>query len=256
MKEKTQNFLKIFSSLNPISAIFITIFIYFGSQILAGIFISIYGSLAGWDMNKTVEWIEQSSWAQFLFIFLVGLITLGLLKLVLKKQKVTFSDIGIKRPKLKDFAYAVPAYVIYFVILISTVALIDLVFPGVNLDQEQQLIFGDVKGAYLILVFIGLVILPALVEEIMVRGYLYSGIKTKMPAIKAGILTSLIFGIAHLQLGSGAPPLWVAAIDTFLLSLALVWVREKTGNIWTGVGLHFFKNSMAFLALFILPPLS
>jgi membrane protease YdiL (CAAX protease family) len=123
---------------------------------------------------------------------------------------------------------------------------------SINTDQQQQIGFENASGLLpLSLVFISLVILPAFVEEIMIRGFLYSGLLKKYSKKIAAILASLIFAVAHLQLGSGEPPLWIAAIDTFILSVVLIYLRERTGNIWAGVAVHIIKNSFAFVSLFI-----
>ena len=125
--------------------------------------------------------------------------------------------------------------------------------PGVNLEQEQQLGFDkETQGAALALIFIALVILPPLIEEIVMRGFLYTGIRQKLKIWQAALITSFVFCIAHLQLGEGAPPLYVAAIDTFFLSLFLVYLREKTGSLWAGIFTHGIKNGLAFTLLFIL----
>jgi membrane protease YdiL (CAAX protease family) len=124
--------------------------------------------------------------------------------------------------------------------------------PGVNADQSQQVGFDSASGGGpLTLVFLGLVVLPALTEEILVRGFLFGGLRNKLPFVSSALITSGLFGMAHLQLGNGSSPLWIAAVDTFILSLVLVWLREKTGNIWAGVIVHMAKNSIAFLSLFI-----
>jgi membrane protease YdiL (CAAX protease family) len=101
-------------------------------------------------------------------------------------------------------------------------------------------------------VFISLVVLPTIVEEILVRGFLYGGLRNKLRPVGAGLIASLIFAAAHLQFGSGEPLLWVAAIDTFILSLFLIRLRETTGNLWSGMTVHFMKNGLAFTALFII----
>ena len=85
----------------------------------------------------------------------------------------------------------------------------------------------------------------------MVRGFLFTGLTQKMNVVLAAIVTSIIFAAAHLQWGSGAPLLWAAAADTFTLSMVLVWLRHKTGSLWPGIGVHFIKNGIAFLALFV-----
>ncbi len=104
----------------------------------------------------------------------------------------------------------------------------------------------------LILTFISLVILPPLAEEIMVRGFLYSSLKKAMPVAWAVIATSAIFAAAHLPEGGAAGPLYIAALDTFVLSLVLIYLREKTGSLWSSITLHMIKNGVAFVALFIL----
>ena len=46
--------------------------------------------------------------------------------------------------------------------------------------------------------------------------------------------------------------LWIGALDTFILSLFLVFLREATGNLWAGITLHATKNLVAFITLFII----
>jgi membrane protease YdiL (CAAX protease family) len=94
--------------------------------------------------------------------------------------------------------------------------------------------------------------MPAIVEEILVRGFLYSGLLKKLSVVSAALIASGIFALAHLQFLSGQPLVFIAAIDTFVLSLALIWLRQKTGNIWPGVVVHMLKNSLAFVSIFIL----
>src|SRR5262249_37045858 len=108
-----------------------------------------------------------------------------------------------------------------------------------------------VHGSALWLVFISLVILPPITEEIMIRGFLFTGLRSKLSLIKAGLITSVLFAIPHLQPGSGQPLLWMAGVDTFILSLILVYLREKTGSLAASIGVHAIKNFVAFLALFV-----
>lgn len=85
----------------------------------------------------------------------------------------------------------------------------------------------------------------------MVRGFLYSSLKKAMRLIPAALLTSALFAAAHLPEGGAAGPLYVAALDTFVLSLILIYLREKTGSLWASITLHAFKNGVAFMALFV-----
>ena len=84
----------------------------------------------------------------------------------------------------------------------------------------------------------------------MFRGFLYSGLKKSLPKAWAVFLTCLLFAIPHLLEGVGGGPLWSAGLDVFVLSLTLIWLREKTGRIYAGMGLHALKNFIAFIELY------
>ncbi|MGH7237402.1 MAG: CPBP family glutamic-type intramembrane protease [Candidatus Saccharimonadales bacterium] len=43
----------------------------------------------------------------------------------------------------------------------------------------------------------------------------------------------------------------MAGVDTFILSTVLCYLREKTGRLYAGIGVHALKNFVAFAALFL-----
>jgi membrane protease YdiL (CAAX protease family) len=103
------------------------------------------------------------------------------------------------------------------------------------------------------LTFVALVVIAPVAEEALMRGFLFGALRRRLPFIWSTLITSAMFASLHLAGGEqGAGPLWVAAIDTFTLSLALCYLREKTGRLWAGIGLHMLKNGIAFVALFII----
>jgi len=233
------------------TAILVTLAIYFLTQFAAVILLSVYSSSQHWSSLQANQWLNDSVFAQFAFVALVELGTLGLLYLFLRRYRANFKDLGLVAPKLRDTGYALAGFGAYFPLYIVGLSLIRAVVPSINIDQKQQLGFTSASGSILILVFISLVILPPLVEEILVRGFLYGSLKKHWPKLHAIVFTSLLFAIAHLQIGSGAPLLWVAAIDTFILSFVLIYLRDKTGGLAASIMLHMLKNGLAFAALFI-----
>lgn len=237
---------------NPWLAVFFTLLIYFGSQLLAGVLISVYTGLQRWPTDRALDWLSESIGAQFAFVLLAEAITLTALFLFLRHYKTSFKTIGLRRPRWSDAAYGLAAAVPYYVLYVAVVAIVSAVVPGLNVDQEQEIGFKNAVGFIaLSLTFVSLVILPPLTEEIVVRGFLYSSLKKALPLIGAVVMTSLIFAVAHLPMGGAAGPLYIAAIDTFVLSLVLIYLREKTGGLWAPVTLHAIKNAIAFLAIFI-----
>ena len=160
--------------------------------------------------------------------------------------------IGLKKPRWRDIGIGLLAVPVYFVIYLISVSVVSYFVPSLNVSQHQDVGFNSVHGfVQLTLTFISLAILPPLTEEIMVRGMLYSSFKKVLPTIIAVLLTSLLFAAAHLPEGGAAGPLYIAALDTFVLSIILIYLREKTGSLWASITLHACKNTVAFLALYI-----
>ncbi|HEX5456042.1 MAG TPA: CPBP family intramembrane glutamic endopeptidase [Candidatus Saccharimonadales bacterium] len=236
----------------PVSAVIATLTIYFGSQIIAAYIIVQYLILRGTSRENVVSAVDDSVRLQFFFILFAEAAVLLFLWIFMRWRGISWPRIGVKKPTVKNMAYAIPGYVMYFIAILIVFIFVKQFVPNIDINQSQQVGFDNAAGGgSLALVFAALVILPAVTEEIMVRGFLYGGLRNKLPFLQAAVLTSVIFGLAHLQLGDGKSPVWIAAVDTFTLSMVLVWLREKTGNIWAGVIVHMLKNSMAFLALFI-----
>lgn len=237
----------------PTSAILVTLGIYFGAQIFAAVAVGSFALFSNIDKESTANLVEDSILLQFVFILVVGILSVYLLWLFLDRRELKWSDIGLKKPKNTHLLYAFPVYIVYFVIALAIVSLMGFILPGLDLNQEQQVGFdGAATAAELTLVFASLVVVPSIVEEIMIRGFLYGGLVKRFSKWIAALIASGIFAVAHLQFGMGEPLLWIAAIDTFVLSMVLIWLRERTGNIWSGVVVHMIKNGLAFVGLFVL----
>ena len=236
---------------NPLPTVIISLFIFFAAQIGAGLLISVYPVTKHWTNVQANTWLQGSVWAQFLFVAIAEALTLGILYQFLKRRRLSFRDLGLNRLQAKYLAYALIGFVayigLYFIGLIVAKALI----PSLDFNKKQDLGFDtNTTGGSLWPIFISLVILPPITEEILARGFLYGGLKTKLPVITAVLITSALFASAHLFESGGKGLLWVAGIDTFILSLVLCYVREKTGSLWPGIGIHMLKNGLAFIVLF------
>lgn len=234
----------------PIAAIVVTVLIYLLSQFVGSLVISAYVELKHYTAMFANQWV-QGVWPQFFYVLVVEGVTLLMLWWFLRRRHATFKTLGLIKPKLRDFGYSLVGFGIYFPILIAAMAALKSLLPHINQNQEQQLGFQNAHGQALVLAFISLVLIPPVVEEILARGFLYLGLKSRLKWFWAALITSLMFATAHLQIGAGAPLLWTAALDTFILSWVLIWLRETTGGLWASIGLHMLKNMLAFAALFI-----
>lgn len=228
----------------PLRIIATTVAIFLFSQLLAALLVELVISVSKASDTSLVE----SATAQFFYILLAELGAVWLIFRVLKRRGLSRAQIGLGRhPKLSDVVKALLGFGTFFVLLIAAQALLALIFPELNNNQEQDIGFNDLKTSFdHTLAFIALVFLPPIGEEILVRGYLYSGLRKHWKILPAMVVTSLLFGAAHLQTGSGAQLLWAAALDTFILSIILVYLREKTGALYAGMLVHALNNFIAF----------
>jgi membrane protease YdiL (CAAX protease family) len=225
--------------------------LYFGTQLAASIMLTVIPILSGIPQSRVENWLDGAASAQFVYVLLVEVMTLAILAFIMKGWGITFRMLGLVRARIRDFFYALLAYPPYFIIN-AAAAIAASALLHVNLNQRQQTGFETaISPTDLAMTFVSLVILPPIVEEIVMRGFLFSSMKRNFKPVMAAVITSVVFAIAHLQFTGDAPLLWAAAIDTFLLSLVLCYLRHKTGSLWPGIFLHGIKNFLAFLVLFV-----
>lgn len=240
---------KTVGSWGPLAAILLVIL----GMILGEVFgVVTTGLLAGF-FNKGQDlgnWLASTE-MQFLYVLVSGLGSLLVLWMFMRWRKIHWRSPGFKRgPKWQDLGWGALALPIYFVILMIVSSLASS-FAGVDINQEQEIGFDNVyTTTAVLLTFISLVVIPPVVEEILFRGFLFTGLRTKLKLWAAALIASILFAMPHL-FASSQGLLWVAAIDTFILSLFLCYLRERTGNLWAPIILHAMKNGIAFIAIFI-----
>jgi membrane protease YdiL (CAAX protease family) len=238
---------------NPWLGVVAVLAIFFASQIIGSLVVSIYPLVQHWTAARAENWLNSSVPAQFLYVLVAEVLSIAAVYWFVRRFKRGLDSIGLLWPLWRDAGIGVIAVPVYFVLYLVTVSIVSHFVPSLNVDQAQQIGFTDVHGFLpLALTFMSLVVLPPLAEEIMVRGLLFTSLKRAMRLWPAVITTSLIFGAAHLAEGGAAGPLWIGFIDTFILSLVLCYLRQRTGSLWAGITLHALKNGIAFVALFII----
>lgn len=235
----------------PVAAIVLTLVIFFGAQTFVYIIMSILVGVLVMSDGASADWFESSALSQMIFsIFASGLVAASIAGL-LKKRGLSLRDVGLKKPHVNDIGRTLLAYLGYLAAFFVITLIAKALIPSLDLEQEQFNFDAISKNASnLFFLFVSLVILPPIIEEIVTRGFLYTGLRSKLKVIPSAIITSIIFAAAHLQFGRDGPLLWIAALDTFILSLALVYLREKTGRLAAPIMLHGLKNAIAFCLLF------
>lgn len=154
------------------------------------------------------------------------------------------AELGFKHlPTFIDLGLAPIGYIVHLVLATALTSLMSL-FTWFNPDQVQDTGFSYfITGGERFIAMLALVFVAPIAEEILMRGWLYGKLRTKLKAPLAILLVSLVFAALHGQ--------WNVGVTVFSLSLVLCTLREITGTIWSGIILHMLSNGIAFYLLYI-----
>lgn len=158
----------------------------------------------------------------------------------------TPTSLGVqKMPTFVDIGLAPVAYVVYIFFANIITALMSTLFSWFNLDQDQDVGFNYFNSSLdQIFAMLAVVFVAPIAEEIIMRGWLYGKVRSKIKNIPlAIILVSLLFAVLHGQ--------WNVGVTVFVLSVVLCTLREVTGTIWAGILLHMLSNGIAFYLMFV-----
>ncbi len=238
-------------------AVFITlgsVLLFLAGQFIGILLFSVLLSLFGMSPEQISNSLDKNTLTKFGATLFVASISVGLVFGFLKYTAVNpikYLKLN-KKPTKKNIADTFMTYGLYFLSFIVVSAVGSFLISGLDVDQQQQLGYGVVSGFNLLVVFVTLAILPPIAEEILFRGFLFRSLKETVNIKIATIITSTVFAAAHLEFLGDNPLNWIAAIDTFVLSLFLIWLYLKTDNLWLPIMLHALKNSIAFIVLFVI----
>jgi len=101
------------------------------------------------------------------------------------------------------------------------------------------------EPSHLTVVFTGLVVivLTPLAEEMVYRGFLYTGLRRLVGPWIAAASSALIFSAIH---GSA-----YGALALFGIGLALAWIYERTASLAAPVALHAVFNALQFVGILV-----
>ena len=173
-----------------------------------------------------------------------GLVVLVSTYLVMRYRKVTFKDISLGKPKFVDVGYGLLGFGAYFILVRIVLVVVGVLVPAINLQEAQNIGLKNISSGILPIAFLALAVLPPLSEELLFRGFfLQRLLKHKIAPVFAALVVSATFGVMHGQ--------WNVGIDTFVLSMVMIYTLNIRKSLWVTVSMHLIKNTLAFLALFV-----
>lgn len=232
---------------SPWRVILTTIAIFLLSQAAAAFIVGFVTAL-NHHGRSTIDIFNNSTLDQFFYVLIAEGLAIGLVLWLVKRKKIKFSAIGLgRRPAWQDLKWAFTGGLIFYGLIVVGSILLSLFVSQNELNKQQDLGFNNlVTTLDRTLAFVSLVIIPPLGEETLVRGYLYSGLRKSMRFWPALLVTSVLFGLAHLDGGAAGSTIWPAAFDTFILSAVLVYVRDRSNALYAGMLIHGLNNLVAY----------
>lgn len=186
------------------------------------------------------------------FPFVYSIPILLIIWLYLRYVGEDFSDLGFKIKSFKVKSALIGILVAIAFVAFSQLLLFPLMEHLVEFEEVEVDLYSKLKGNTSFYLFILLMnwIIGAMYEEIVFHGFVFTRIEKMIPgkfATLAGfLLTSILFGLYHLQLGAAD------AINAFLIGagyLGLILYHKR--DMWVGIFCHGTYNSIVITLLYL-----
>jgi uncharacterized protein len=150
------------------------------------------------------------------------------------------AQLGLRRSLIPPVKPAVLTYLAYVGCAIAIALLIQ---PEQD-DVTEELGYGesplgDVATGFLI------VAVAPLTEEIFFRGFMFAGLRRRLPFAAAAVLSAGLWSLFHYT----GPGTWGVVVQLAVFGIALSWLYERTGSIWPPIAVHAVNNAIAFVIL-------
>ena len=154
--------------------------------------------------------------------------------LAVRRRGASWTDLGLRRWSGGGTLWAVPAAVLVMLaIVIAYGAVIDAIGWGEDLEIE---FFDDRRIGVLAAASALAIVAAPIVEELFFRGFVLQGLTRHMTPVKAALLSSALFALAHVR------P--VTYVPIFLIGLVLAFVFLKTRSLPLAMAAHAVYNAV------------
>jgi hypothetical protein len=160
--------------------------------------------------------------------------------LTLYKYRATWSDLGLRPFPWQALGMGCALMVLS--VLFNMVFAAGLALFGLQIQPDITPIFE--QSGMPVLILLGGAILAPIVEEIFFRGFVFGGLRKRWGWRWAALVSSLLFGMAHIVPTSFLP--------IMILGLIFSALYQLSGSIWPGILMHMLTNVVALSAAYAL----
>jgi membrane protease YdiL (CAAX protease family) len=214
-------------------------------QIFVGFLVAFYLAATGGFDSAEFTVIQQMSLSISSYVIMSFSIILG-------QKEAKLLILGLQ----KKLGIDVLRVLICFIgIIISTIAIniaLSVLVPAVDLDQKQAI--SDLPINSIMeksISFLAIIIVAPIAEELLFRGLLFGRLATRLDARTVIIITSILFGLVHIET-FGTDANWSAVAITANIGAWLGYLRYKTNGIGAPIMLHALNNLVTFSLVYLI----
>ncbi len=207
---------------------------------------------------RNVNWIYCITVFVYLAIgMVIGVVKNDLMRLLCVQVAIALpSVIYLGRTKLKlreaislkpiSFGTGVLAVLFYILLspLLTFVNALSMLFAKYQITDEMQQM---AQATPLPLMFLGVAVVPAILEEVVYRGVFYHEYRRLSP-VAGAVMSGLLFALLHGNLNQFS--------YAFVLGVAFALLVEATGSIVPTMLIHLCVNGMSVVLLYVMELLS
>ncbi len=168
-----------------------------------------------------------------LIILAVPLIISWYMKVDIKKL------FSCRMPGIKGILGGLILYIGTYFLLMVVSSILTVFFPE-SVQNLEATFDGLLELSVGLLLFV-IALMPAVGEELLFRGFIFGGLRSKYSIGISIVVSAIIFGIFHMSL--------VKLLPTAMLGACFAYITYCTGSIYIGMILHFVNN---FVSIFIM----
>jgi membrane protease YdiL (CAAX protease family) len=148
--------------------------------------------------------------------------------------------LGMRRPIRPWIRPSIAAYLTYVGCAIAITALLHPQQEDITRDLGfGESVLGGLASAFLV------VVVAPFSEEIFFRGFMFTGLRRRLPFIVAAVISAAIWGLFHFT----GPGSWGVVLQLSVFGVILAWLYQRTGSIWPTIAVHALNNLLAFALL-------
>jgi membrane protease YdiL (CAAX protease family) len=231
--------------IKSLGLVLITILIYYIGQFAVGLIVGIGVGLKSAFSGEDLNILLNEATPNILIYSGITSTLLVLLFIFLRKIKVK-EYLRVKKISI-DITAKFAAYGVFLNLFISSVLFFVINFIDLGSVGDNYIIMmNDIFTGNLLLLFISVVVVAPIAEEIILRGVVLNELRASMSILVVVLIQAFLFGFIHLN--------YIQGVYAGLFGIVLGYAYIKYDSLLIPIALHMSFNLIGFLSSIYLTP--